>query len=149
MGYSECEALTAAEHMFNRYGTNNPFKLAKRDGVSIRRRDLGNNILGYSMQISRMPMIVLSVSLNDYQATAVCAHELGHCKMHRGLDTNFFSRVGAEPMVGDNEYQANCFMFELLFGNRGSINPMNYDQILDEYELPKWMGRYFELIETN
>ncbi|EPC38450.1 hypothetical protein Lpp225_0806 [Lacticaseibacillus paracasei subsp. paracasei Lpp225] len=40
-------------------------------------------------------------------------------------------------------------MFEFLFGNRGSINPMNYEQILDEYELPKWMGRYFELIETN
>lgn len=145
MGYSESEALAAADHMSNRYGTSDPFKLAKRDGISIHRRDLGNNILGYSMQISRMPMIVLSLSLNDCQATVVCAHELGHCKMHRGLDTNFFSRVGAEPMVGDNEYQANCFMFELVFGDQ-EVSPMNYNAVLDQYELLHWMWRYFEVI---
>ncbi|MEE6708959.1 ImmA/IrrE family metallo-endopeptidase [Lacticaseibacillus paracasei] len=145
MGYSESEALAAADHMSNRYGTSDPFKLAKRDGISIRRSDLGNNILGYSMQISRMPLIVLSWSLNDCQATAVCAHELGHCKMHRELDTNFFSRVGAEPMVGDNEYQANCFMFELVFGDQ-EVSPMNYNAVLDQYELPHWMWRYFEVI---
>ncbi|EPC30766.1 hypothetical protein FAM18133_01415 [Lacticaseibacillus paracasei] len=48
-------------------------------------------------------------------------------------------------MVGDNEYQANCFMFELVFGDQ-EVSPMNYNAVLDQYELPHWMWRYFEVI---
>jgi Zn-dependent peptidase ImmA (M78 family) len=139
------DAIDAAAKLIDQYHTHDPFKIAKNIGVVIRWQYLGNTIMGYSLHTHRIPNIVLNVQSSDLTNIAVCGHELGHCILHKDFDTNFFSRIGAEPMVGDTEYEANCFMFELIFGDK-EVSPMNYNAILDSYNLPHWMWQYFSLV---
>lgn len=106
--------------------------------------------MGKTQYMLGQPVVMLNEAVHDSnQRYYVMAHELGHSQLTRSKDTNYFYQNASVARTGSAEYIANCFMFQFMFGDRGSINPMNYEQILDEYELPKWMGRYFELIETN
>ncbi|WP_054776882.1 ImmA/IrrE family metallo-endopeptidase [Lacticaseibacillus saniviri] len=140
------DAIASADHLIRQFNSRDPFDIAKQSGIYIDFQELGTDILGYSMHSYRIPTIVLNLKNDELTNLSICGHELGHCKMHSRFDTNFFNRMGLRPSVGSVEYEANCFMFELLFGNQ-EISPMNYGAVLSEYGLPGWMHEYFDLIK--
>lgn len=137
-------AVEAADKLVSYYGTYDPFRLAKRLGVTVHHCDLGIDILGYSTHARRIPVITLNSNNSERQDRAVCSHELGHCTLHTDCDTNFFNKA-APLMVTGIEAEANAFAFELMFGGR-QISPMNYTTILDDLGFPRWMYVFFENI---
>ncbi|WP_394485561.1 ImmA/IrrE family metallo-endopeptidase [Lacticaseibacillus rhamnosus] len=150
MGYDADCAIEKANTVLRRYNTRDPWIVSRYlPNVSVTPSDLGKNILGYTITDRKFSIININTRADEAISRSVLTHEIGHALLTRNTGANYFYRNARVATVGSAEYIANCFMFEFLFGNRGSINPMNYDQILDEYELPKWMGRYFELIKTN
>lgn len=150
MGYDADSAITKAKLVVRHYGTANPWKLVKRlPSVDVIPADLGDNIMGFTLVSKRISIVTLNTQMDDDTATVVLGHEIGHSLLTRNTGTNYFYKNAGVAAVGSSEYIANCFMFQLMFGNRGMINPMNRNLILEQYGLPCWMSRYFELIETN
>ncbi|WP_239061435.1 ImmA/IrrE family metallo-endopeptidase [Lacticaseibacillus sp. 53-4] len=147
MRYEAESAIVKARSIVNRYNNRDPWTVAEYlPGVQVVKRDLGTNIMGYTLVAARRAIISLNTAQSYSSASGVLAHELGHSQLTRSADTNYFYRNASVARTGSAEYIANCFMFQFMFGDRGGINPLNYDQILDEYELPQWMVRYFDLI---
>ncbi|MEN3088062.1 ImmA/IrrE family metallo-endopeptidase [Lacticaseibacillus paracasei] len=150
MGYDADCAIEKANTVLRRYNTRDPWIVSRYlPNVSVTPSDLGQNILGYTITDRKFSIININTCTDEATSIGVLAHEIGHALLTKNTGANYFYRNARVAAVGSAEYIANCFMFEFLFGNRGSINPMNYEQILDEYELPKWMARYFELIDQQ
>lgn len=148
MGYDANRAIAKARAVVKKYGTDDPWKLANRlPGVKVVFEDLGDNILGYTLVACRQAVITLGTALPSAVATSTLTHEVGHAILTRDTSTNYFYKNAGVAAVGSSEYIANCFMFQVLFGDRGPINPMNYEHILLAYGLPTWMGQYFSLIK--
>lgn len=150
MGYDADCAIEKANVILRNYNTRDPWIVGRYlPNVTVVPSDLGQNILGYTITDRKFSIININTRTDEVVSRSVLAHELGHALLTRNTGANYFYRNARVAAIGSAEYIANCFMFEFLFGNRGLINPMHYDQILDEYELPKWMARYFELIDQQ
>lgn len=102
-----------AERIVKKYGTRDPFKMAKQCGVELSVKNLGS-LKGFYKVIYDTPFIFLNSSLAPKEARLVCAHELGHHALHRAA-----ARVGFEEfsLFSENsrrEYEANLFAAVLL-----------------------------------
>jgi Zn-dependent peptidase ImmA (M78 family) len=97
-----------------RYGTREPFALARASGARVVFADLGS-LKGMYTYILRNRFIVVNPNLAEYMQKLVCAHELGHDQLHRQEAAN---RVMREFMLYNMkqrpEYEANVFAAELL-----------------------------------
>lgn len=94
--------------------TNDPFAIADAEGIRVCFYDLGS-LNGMYTVIGGVSFIALSESLGAGEARLVCAHELGHHFLHKGIartaalaDSALFSGGGRL------EYEANVFAAELL-----------------------------------
>lgn len=148
MGYDADRAISKARAVVRQYNTRDPRSLARKlPNISVTMADLGDNIMGYTIVDRKFAIITLGEVMEETAATTVLGHEIGHSLLTRNTGTNYFYKNAGVPAVGSSEYIANCFMFQLMFGDRGGINPMNRNQILAQYGLPCWMGQYFNLID--
>lgn len=98
--------------LINKYNTNNPFRIAKELKIIIRFCALGN-ILGYHLYDSRFSVINLNENLTDGLRTFVCAHELGHAVLHKGVATNLL-KYHSFFSTGYIEREAHTFAVELI-----------------------------------
>lgn len=95
-----------------RYGTNNPFDIAKYLGIKVIFEPLGS-IKGYYNKQLRMKQIHINCDLLDHYQLFTCAHELGHAIMHPDANTPFLrNRTGI--LVSKMEIEADKFATELL-----------------------------------
>ena len=95
-----------------RYGTNNPFDIAKYLGIKVIFEPLGS-IKGYYNKQLRMKQIHINCDLLDHDQLFTCAHELGHAIMHPDANTPFLrNRTGI--LVSKMEIEADKFATELL-----------------------------------
>ncbi len=148
MSYDADRAIKKAKHIAVQYGEPSAWALAERLAhVFVNETNLGGNIRGYSMRCCRETIIALDDSMTEEETTAVLYHEIGHALLTQEATASYFYQDASRAAVGSSEYIANCFMFQMLFGNRGAINPMNYIDILDKYGLPHWMTEYFGVID--
>lgn len=147
MGYDADRAISKAQEVIRKYNTRNPWKLAEMlPNVAIVHTDLGDNIQGYTIRSRQFSIITLNDGSPDYGKPGTPLHEIGHAILTPGTGTNYFYKNCPPAAIGSDEYIANCFMFQMLFGDRGQISPMNRNKILEQYGLPCWMGQYFDLI---
>lgn len=106
-----------AERLVKRYHTRDPFALALQTGARVRYRDLGH-LKGLYLLFDRCRYILLNQNLADEERRMVCAHELGHDRLHRGIAKSaFFQENQLFCMSGKMEHQANLFAAELLLGD--------------------------------
>lgn len=95
-----------------RYGTNNPFDIAKYLGIKVIFEPLGS-IKGYYNKQLRMKQIHINCDLLDHDQLFTCAHELAHAIMHPDANTPFLrKRTGL--LVSKMEIEADKFATELL-----------------------------------
>ena len=95
-----------------KYGTNNPFDIAKYLGIKVIFEPLGS-ISGYYNKQLRMKQIHINHDLSDHDQLFTCAHELGHAIMHPDANTPFLrKRTGL--LVSKMEIEADKFATELL-----------------------------------
>lgn len=100
-------------NLVNKYGTNNPFDLAKELNIDIYLLDLPDSINGFLVRALRRKFIVLNQNLSYLRQKIVVCHELGHAILHKGYgyylhpDMTYF-------VPSRREKEANAFAIHLL-----------------------------------
>lgn len=94
-----------------KYGTRNPFELAKKLNIEVQ---LGNpGCAGCYMYLKKHRYIFLDQNLEEREMLQVMAHELGHAIMHRKQNC-YFIRNKTLLLNSKTEREANMFAAELL-----------------------------------
>lgn len=110
LGYYEKD--TALE-LVKRFKTTNPFEIAERMNIHVFFKSLHPSIMGFYKYNKKNQYICINENLNGNDQIVTCSHELGHCKMHKHVNTPFL-RANTFLSVDKLERQANLFAIELL-----------------------------------
>lgn len=94
-----------------KYGTRNPFELAKKMNIEVQ---IGNpGCAGCYMYLKKHRYIFLNQYLEEREMLHVMAHELGHAILHRTQNC-YFIRNYTLLLNSKAEREANMFAAELL-----------------------------------
>lgn len=105
---------TDVERLIKKYRTRNPFEIASGMNINIVFENLGN-LKGYYFYQSRFRYIVINQKINDKFKSIICAHELGHDRLHQHFARNNAIReFSLFDMSSKPEREANLFATELL-----------------------------------
>ncbi|MBT2293238.1 ImmA/IrrE family metallo-endopeptidase [Paenibacillus albidus] len=99
--------------LIKKYKTNCPFELSRALGIHIRFMNLGAGTKGLYYRKLRRRFIVIHNELPLEWQRFVCAHELGHDRLHKGIN-RFFLEEQSYFSPGKLERQANSFAYKLL-----------------------------------
>lgn len=95
-----------------KYGTRDPFRIAQNMGFLIVQVPLAE-MRGFQQIAKRRRFIYINDKLDERQQRLVCAHELGHHFLHRGVNRIFMDR-NTHLAVEKYENEANYFSLELV-----------------------------------
>lgn len=99
--------------LVKKYRTNCPFDIAGSLGIHIRYANLGATTKGLYYRKLRRRFIIIHNGLSPEWERYVCAHELGHDRLHKGI-SRFFMEEHSYFCPGKFEQQANRFAVLLL-----------------------------------
>lgn len=99
--------------LVKKYKTNSPFELARALGIHIRFMNLGEGTKGLYFRKLKRRFIVIHNELPLEWQRFVCAHELAHDRLHKGVN-RFFLEENSYFSPGKLERQANLFAVKLL-----------------------------------
>lgn len=102
-----------ARSLVRRYDTHDPFRIAKARGFLVIRTPL-QGIRGFYQYVRRCGILYIDSGLGEREAQFVCAHELGHALLHRGMN-RIFMDTHTHFVVNRYEREADRFAVELLF----------------------------------
>lgn len=130
------------DNLVRKYKTNCPFQLAYYLNIIITFMDLPDDMKGHYQRVLRRRYIVINQNLSDEWKRFVCAHELGHDRLHRGTSHHFIrNHTFFNPHV--YERQANRFAITLLL----SRDQIHEDETIEMYFLrnnvPLEMMKYY------
>lgn len=117
--------LNCAGKLIQKYKTRNPFELAKCLNVKILFRQLGD-LKGFYTCDRRERYIVLNQDLSETMSLLICAHELGHDRLHRHfakftpLQDLYIYDMSSKP-----EREANIFAAEILLTDDKVLEVIN------------------------
>lgn len=129
------------KNLIKKYGTRDPFKIAKYENINIMFETLGN-IKGYYRKILGQKFIIVNSELDEFSQLIIVSHELGHALLHTTKGIKFMREHTLLYNSNLIERQADKFAAELII-----YDDMDYEQflikncILDE----KIHKRLFEL----
>ena len=104
--------------LVRRFGTRDPFQIAGELGISVLLREDFGSLKGMYRVIKRNRFIFLNKDLGDRMLRIVCAHELGHDRLHRKLaQANSLHEFMLYDMTTRPEYEANIVAAEILIDN--------------------------------
>ena len=104
-----------AERMVRRFGTRDPFEIARHLDVDITFRNDFKKLKGMYVVVKNQRFIYLNAVLPPRLHRVVCAHELGHDANHRKLAANAALReYMLYDMTSKPEYEANLYAAHLL-----------------------------------
>lgn len=130
-----------AESLVRKFGTRDPFRLARELGYIVIRTSL-RGIRGFWHHAQRQHLIFIDESLSEPEARFVCAHELGHILMHRGIN-RIYMDANTYFQTNRQEIEANRFAVDLLFDDEDLQFFLDYPiQLAADY-----MGVSVELAE--
>lgn len=101
------------EKLVRKYGTRDPFKIAAELGYIVLYTPLVG-VRGFYQYLKRCHIIYLAPELDEATARFVCAHELGHSILHRGLN-RIFMDTRTFLVSSRYETEADRFAVDLLF----------------------------------
>lgn len=105
-----------AKRIVKKYGTRDPFKMAKMCGAELIIKPLGS-LKGFYKVIYDTPFIFLNKNISESEARLVCAHELGHHALHQAAARVGFEEFSLFSQVSRREYEANIFAASLLISD--------------------------------
>ena len=104
-----------ARQLVRRYGTRDPFQIAEELGIHVEYDYDFDRLKGMYTIIDRSRFIIINGNLNERDRRVVCAHELGHDRLHRHFaKTAALQEFMLYDMKSRPEYEANIFAGELL-----------------------------------
>ena len=98
--------------LVKKYGTNNPFEIAKQIGIKVEYAPLGDT-LGFYYYDRRIQFININNQIEEGQQTFTCAHALGRAVLHKHSNTPFLKKNTLYP-ISKIEREANEFAIALL-----------------------------------
>ncbi len=101
-----------AERLVRKFGSRDPFRIADELGYTIIYTPLVG-VRGFYQYLKRCHIIYLDSELDEDTARFVCAHELGHSILHRGLN-RIFMDTRTFIVTSRYETEANRFAVDLL-----------------------------------
>ncbi len=126
-------AVKAANALIKKYGTRDPFELAEATGATVIRWDGFSRLKGMYRVILRNRYIFVSSSLPEHMAQIVCAHELGHDRLHRDIATgDILGENSLFDLSSRPEYEANMFAAELLISDSDILPLISENYSADE-----------------
>ncbi|MBO8164665.1 MAG: ImmA/IrrE family metallo-endopeptidase [Brevibacillus sp.] len=128
--------------LIRRYKTNCPFELASSLNITVWFCDLGKNTRGLYMRKLRRRYIVIHEDLDDQWKRFVCAHELGHDRLHPGL-SRFWLDEHSFFHAGKFERQANKFAVRLLTAGNRLQRGESISEFLRRNNVPEEMSKFF------
>ena len=103
------------EMLVRRCGTRDPFEIARQLGVEVLFCPDFGSMKGMYRVVKRTRFIFLNRDLTPQMQRIVCAHELGHDKLHRALAKNgALQEFMLYDMTTKPEYEANIVAAEIL-----------------------------------
>ncbi|MBQ6892849.1 MAG: ImmA/IrrE family metallo-endopeptidase [Clostridia bacterium] len=106
-----------ANRIVKKYGTRDPFKMARMCGAELIVKNLGS-LKGFYKVVYDTPFIFLNTALDPNEARLVCAHELGHHALHRAAARVGFEEFSLFSQTSRREYEANLFAAALLISDQ-------------------------------
>lgn len=104
-----------AASLVKQFGTRDPFAIAEALGVTVLFREDFSQLKGMYKVILRNRYIFINANLPLAMQLVVCAHELGHDRLHRPfLGNGTFREFVLYDMKSKPEFEANVFAAELL-----------------------------------
>lgn len=109
------EQKRIAESLAKQYQTRDPFEIARSLGYIVLWVPL-SGIRGFHQYVKRCHIIYIDRNLSEEEARFVCAHELGHAILHKGLN-RIFMDTSTFFEVNRYEIEADRFAVDLLFSD--------------------------------
>ena len=101
-----------------KYQTRDPFIICRALNIDVRERADFKKLKGFYCVMNRQRFIVINANLSEHDKRIVCAHELGHDRLHRSLASAAVLRdFSLYEMTSKPEYQANLFAAEMLISD--------------------------------
>lgn len=107
------EQRRIAESLVRKYGTRDPFRIARELNYVVIRTPM-KGIRGFYQMLHRRHVIYVSSELPEPEARFVCAHEIGHAQLHRGHN-RIFTDTNTYFATHRPEIEANRFAVQLLY----------------------------------
>ncbi len=101
----------AAEALFRRFKTRDPFLIAKHLGITVILLDTLTHLRGFFRVIRQNAYLFINAALSPEERRVVCAHELGHARLHKADTPSLRISDGGR---GKQELEANLFAAALL-----------------------------------
>lgn len=106
---------TIADGLARKHGTRDPFTIADDLGFIVLFVPLVD-MRGFQQCAKRRRLIYINAELNEQQQRLVCAHELAHHLLHRGMNRIFMDQ-NTYMVTQRYENAANRFALELLYSD--------------------------------
>lgn len=136
--------LNEVGFLLKKYSTNDPFEIAECLKINILFHNLGN-LKGYYTYDRRFRYIVINRDLDKSMQQIICAHELGHDRLHQHFakytplqDTMLYD-MSSKP-----EREANIFAAEILIPDKKIITL--FQEYISYGELSAILGMPLDLI---
>jgi len=101
------------KELINTHGTCDPFRLCEFLDIEIIKHPLGTETRGLIKPYKRSYIICINSDLTELDQLHTCAHELGHYKLHKKVNT-LFMRACTYLKTDIYEIEANEFADRLL-----------------------------------
>ncbi|WP_028609424.1 ImmA/IrrE family metallo-endopeptidase [Paenibacillus harenae] len=128
--------------LIRRFKTNDPFIIAEGLGIYIRYADLGDGTRGLYFKKLRRRFIVIHERLPEDWRRFVCAHELGHDRLHPGFN-RFWLDEQSYFHAGKFERQASKFAVRLLTAGDSPARSETLEELMMRNGIPKEMQRFY------
>lgn len=129
--------------LIKKHHTNCPFQLSAALGIHVRYADLGKTTKGLYFRKLKRRFIVIHAHLPVEWQRFVCAHELGHDRLHKGI-SRLFLEEHSYFCPGKLERQANRFAVALLTAD---LSPLPEESMQEYYRragVPQEMLYFFD-----
>lgn len=107
------DSKAIADGLARKYDTRDPFIIAREMGFIVILAPL-IQMRGFQQRAKRRRFIYINSELDEQQQRLVCAHELAHHLLHRGMNRIFMDQ-STYVVTQKYENEANQFALELLY----------------------------------
>lgn len=132
--------------LIKKYGTGDPFVIAEMLDVCVEYDDL-RKLKGYYCYMNRVRMIVINAALDNQMKRLVCAHELGHDRLHFRMAMASPLRDEGFHSTAKTELEANRFAAGLLVPDDEFIQLASYGYT--DKQIAMELGTFPEIVQIK
>ncbi len=138
--------ISVGEKLVKTYGTRDPFEIADGLGIVVKDCPDFGRLKGMYTVIKRNRFIFLNDGLDPVTRKIVCAHEIGHDRLHRDLVKNgALKEFTLYDMKSKPEFEANIVCSEILLDTKELLQYI-YEEHYTAEEIARVMNTDINLV---